>query len=171
MSPRATRQAPALRIIMRAICTPVMAVAPVRARRRTAMMPCFRDSVARPKSFVSCRPWAPAALTVLMARSVAWSWPPRTPRASWPCCSARAMAGVMRMKITTTMPIVTAVVSTRMGSRTAMSMRLPMSMMVPSISSTREADDASRRRTESLVTRVVSSPAGRLVSGSTLPVR
>ena len=106
-----------------------------------------------------------------MARSVAWSWPPRTPRASWPCCSARAMAGVMRMKIPTTMPIVTAVVSTRMGSRTAMSMRLPMSMMVPSISSTREADDASLRRTESLVTRVVSSPAGRLVSGSTLPVR
>ena len=81
------------------------------------------------------------------------------------------MAGVMRMKITTTMPIVTAVVSTRMGSRTAMSMRLPMSMMVPPISSTREADDASLRRTESLVTRVVSSPAGRLVSGSTLPVR
>ena len=52
-----------------------------------------------------------------------------------------------------------------------MSMRLPMSMMVPSISCTREADDASLRRTESLVTRVVSSPAGRFVSGSTLPVR
>ena len=52
-----------------------------------------------------------------------------------------------------------------------MSMRLPMSIMVPSTSCTREADAASLRRTESLVTRVVSSPAGRFVSGSILPVR
>ena len=149
---------------MIASCTPVQAIVHAIASLRAARMLKSAEVFALATICAPIRSSARLALTVLIARSAPSSVPPSWPRCSCACSLAFAIDGITSRNRIVTTTTATTVVPSRTRSSTPISTSVPISITVLLMIPTRAEDAASLSSTVSDVTRVTSSPLGRLVS-------
>lgn len=147
---------------MIANCTPPPANVQANAEILTALTLCWAEIRASEMTRSDSRASALLDLTVRIARRVPSRIPPRRPTASWDCRCATAIGGIRRANNTAIAMMAEAIAPSITRSSTAMRIRAPTRPTTLLTMATNAFEVASRSRTVSEVTRVTSSPVGRV---------